>query len=575
MATLKQRMEFAQKNITEKAGKPWTAKGRPWVVDELFRPVSGFKRWPKDPTQLCEKCSAMVGDIIEHQDDMPPRCRRKGMESDKCAGLVAEPIIMTVLMLPRRSGKTFNTAAWALSQIFQERRKRVAFIASSEDQMKSIMRENYVDVVARNPGMAKNSEVRASQGIIRVPRTQSMFEGMSTSHKGATGRGRTTVIIDEARDVPARVAMAVIPSIFESQGWECPNGHLHTSAGEEVPKNCPACNAKLRKWFGRILIMSSAGILDGSPEKDWFSELVTHLRANPSPNVHLFEASQTINPDIAKEITGTVENVFGALDSTRQYVSVEVENRFTRKGETLLSKAQIDACVDNGLRNRMKSELECVAFLDTSRTQDLTSLVILSHDTDNSIDPWSQVVVERIDIWNPKDQPGQVINPAAILEHLDLYMPLYPRMRALRVDTRVMPWAMALVAKIKKERPWGRVVDGYHGKRAERQSSWTLLHQRLMARTIRLPPNKELRAELLSVRRMEDLSGRLDIRDANRNKRHVDVAEALACCCLLAHMESLNTRQSLASTVGRLGDTRAMLSNLYKPQVRKIDLDKF
>ena len=577
MATLKQRMEFAENNITEKGGKPWSAKGRPWVVDELFRPVDGFKRWPRDPTKLCEKCSAMVGDIVDHQDDVPPRCRRRGMESEKCAGLTAEPCIMTVLCLPRRSGKTFNTAAWCLSQLFQERRKRIAFIASSEDQMKSIFRENYVDVIARNPGMSKNSEVRASQGIIRVPRTQSMFEGMSTSHKGVTGRGRTTVVCDEARDVDARTISAILPSIFEQSGFNCPNGHLHTSSGEVAPKRCPACNAKLRKWFGRILIMSSAGILDGNPERDWFCELVNHLRANPSPNVHLFEANTTVNPDISKEITGTVESVFGALESTRQYVSVEIENRFTRKGETLLSKAQIDACVDNGLRNRMKSELECVAFLDTSRTQDLTSLVVLSHDVNNSIDPWSQVVVERIDIWNPKEQPGQVINPATILEHLDLYIPMYPNLRALRVDTRVMPWAMALVAKIKKERPWGRVVDGYHGKRAERQSSWTLLHQRLMAQTIRIPPNKELRAELLSVRRMEDLQGRLDIRDANRNKRHVDVAEGLACCCLLAHMESLTTRQSLAATQSRLGSsgTRDLLASLYKPQVRRIDLDKF
>ena len=571
MATLEQKTEFAAKNIREKSGKPWSAKGRPWVIDEFWKPVTGFKLWPADPSQLCQKCSERVGEIVEYQDD-GVKCRRKGMNSPKCAGLNAEPIIMTVLCLPRRSGKTFNTASWCLSQLFQERNKRIAYVASSEDQMLSLFRENYAEVIARNPKLSKACDVRASQGIIRVPSKRSMFEGLSTAHGSVTGRGRTAVVIDEARDVPARVAMALLPSVFESHGHECPNGHLHTSAGEAVPSKCPACQSKLKKWYGRILLMSSAGILDGS-EKDWFSELVEHLRANPSPNVHLFEATQSVNPDISKEIKSTVEDVFGSLDSTRSYVSAEIENRFTRKGEALLSKSEIDSCVDNGLKNRIQSNAHCVAFLDTSKTQDKTSLVILSQDEERSVDPWSQVVVERIDVWEPKKLPGGVINPRAILEHLDLYMPLYPNLKALRVDTRVMPWAIALVKEIKKKRSWGRIVDGYHGKRAERKASWQILHQRLLTRTIRIPPNKDLRAELISVRRVEDIDGNLDIRDANRNKRHVDIEDALACCCYLAHLESLVQRQSLKSIGGF--EAKSLLTRLYKPQTNKLDINKF
>ena len=572
MATLEQRIKFAETHIKEKSGKPWTHKGRSWVVDEFWRPVDGFKLWPTKPGELCERCSGRVGEIVEDQD-AGSKCRRKGMDSAKCGGLSAEPIIMTVLCLPRRSGKTFNTAAWCLSQIFQERNKRIAFVASSEDQMLSLFRENYLEVINRNKQLSKAAEVRGSQGVIRVPSKRCMFEGLSTAHGSVTGRGRTAVVIDEARDVPARVAMALLPSVFESHGYECPNGHLHTSAGEDAPRNCPACQAKLRKWFGRILLMSSAGILDGS-EKDWFSELVEHLRANPSPNVHLFEASHSVNPDISKEITSTVEDVFGSLDSTRSYVSVEVENRFTRKGEALLSKSEIDACVDNGLQNRIQSAAECVAFLDTSKTKDKTSLVILSQDEERSIDPWSQVVVERIDVWEPQKLPGGVINPAAILEHLDLYIPLYPNLRCLRVDTRVMPWAIALVKQIKKSRPWGRVVDGYHGKRAERKASWQILHQRILTKTIRVPPHKDLRAELLSVRRVTDIDGHLDVRDQSRHIRHIDICDALAVCCYLAHLESLTQRRGLTDTIGRV-KAQTLLAKLYKPHTSKIDLNKF
>ncbi|MAH45390.1 hypothetical protein CMI37_06150 [Candidatus Pacearchaeota archaeon] len=571
MATLEQRVKFAEKHVTEKSGKSWTTKGRPWVLDEFWRPATGFKLWPRESTLLCQRCSDLVGDIVEYQDD-GIKCRRNAMQHGKCKGLKAEPIIMTVLCLPRRSGKTFNTASWVLSQLYQEKYKRIAFVASSEDQMLSLFRENYGEVIKRNKALSRASDVRESQGIIRVPSKRSMFEGLSTSHGSVTGRGRTTVIMDECRDLHPRVAMSLIPSIFESHGWECPNGHLHASAGEEVPKNCPACSTKLRQWFGRILLMSSAGILDGS-ERDWFSELVSYLQANPSPNVHLFQASHRVNPDISSEITNTVEDVFGSLESTKSYVSVEIENRFTRKGENLLTKGEIDACVDNGLKNRIESDKQCVAFLDTSKTKDKTSLVILSYDEERSIDPWSQVVIERVDVWEPQKLPGGVINPKDILEHLDLYIPLFPNLKALRVDTRVMPWAIALVKQIKKSRPWGRIVDGYHGKRAERKASWQLLHQRMLTRTIRIPPHKELRAELLSVRRVEDLDGNLDVRDANRGKRHIDIADALAVCCYLAHLESITQRRSLTSVSGFQAHT--LLQKLYRPTTSKIDLDKF
>ena len=570
MATLKQRVAFAEKRISEKSGKSWTTKGRPWVIDEFWKPATGFKLWPKDSTHLCQRCSDAIGEIVEYQDE-GIKCRRKAMDEGKCAGLKAEPIIMTILCLPRRSGKTFNTASWCLSQLFQEKYKRIAYVASSEDQMLSLFRENYAEVIARDKALSKACDVRASQGVILVPSKRSMFEGLSTSHGSVTGRGRTTVVMDECRDLHPRVAMSLIPSIFESHGWECPNGHLHTSAGETVPRKCPACKTKLRQWFGRILLMSSAGILDGS-ERDWFSELVSYIQANPSPNVHLFQASYRVNPDISSEITNTVESVFGALESTKSYVTVEIENRFTRKGESLLTKAEIDACVDNGLRNHIESNKQCVAFLDTSKTKDKTSLVILSYDEERSIDPWSQVVIERIDVWEPQKLPGGVINPKAILEHLDLYIPLYPELKALRVDTRVMPWAIALVKQIKKTRPWGRVVDGYHGKRAERKACWQLLHQRILTKTIRMPPHKDLRAELLAVRRVEDLDGNLDVRDANR-KRHIDVAEALSVCCYLAHLESLSQRRSLTSVSGFQAQT--LLAKLYKPHTSKIDMDKF
>ena len=574
MPTVDQRIEFASKNIKDKSGKRWTAKGRDWIRDEFWVPADGWKLWPKDEhAQICDPCADLAGEIGETRRellDKIPKC-----SALKCGGLKVEPIIMTVMCLPRRSGKTFNTCAYALSQLVMQHHRRIAFICSSEDQMRSLFRENYSTAILSNPKLGKALELFEHRGTIRCAKTKSYFEGMSTSHGSVTGRGRTNVIIDECRDVPARTAMALFPSIAESSGVECPRGHIHTPDVESAPEVCPVCRAELEPWYGRILLMSSAGIIEGTGgEKDWFPELVEHLRKNPSANVHLYESESNINPDISEVITNTVEDVFGSLESTRSYVAVEVGNQFTRKGENLLVKPQIDRCVSGKLTNKQSNDAPCVAFLDTSKTHDLTSLVVLSSSLEHAELAWDRVVVDRIDIWDPKKLQGGVVNPAEVLAHLDLYLPLFPNLKAFAIDTRVMPWAIALLKKAKRERTWGRVAQGWNKQKAERKSSWSLLHQRILSGTITLPPNDQLRKELLAVRKVTDIDGQMDIRDASRRKRHVDVADALATCCYLAHLESLQTRTSLSAT-SRDAKARDILRQLYKPVRRSIELDKF
>ena len=574
MTTVDQRLEFARKNIRDKSGKKWTDKGRDWIKEEFWTPADGWKLWPKaEDGQLCDQCGELAGTIGETRAEL--KAKLEALPDGCCGGLKIEPIILSVLCLPRRSGKTFNTAAYVLSQLLLQHHRRIAFICSSEDQMRSLFRENYSTIVKQNSKMGKSLEVFEHRGTIKCAKTKSLFEGMSTSHGSVTGRGRTNVIIDECRDVPSRTMMALLPSVYEANGVECPRGHIHTPNKAEAPSHCPVCRSELEPWYGRILLMSSAGLIEGSGgEKDWFPELIEHLRANPSPNVHLYESESSINPDVSEVITNTVESVFGSLESTRSYVAVEVGNQFTRKGENLLVKPQIDRCVDSGLRNHTSSEQKCVAFLDTSRTNDLTSLVILAEDPKKTTEPWGHLVVERIDIWDPKKLPGGVINPAEVLAHLDLYLPMYPNLMSLAVDTRVMPWATALVKKVKKERTWGRVVQGWNKRRAERKSSWSLLHQRILSGTIRIPANQQLRKELISVRKITDIDGQMDIRDASRRHRHVDVADALAVCCYLAHLESITDRTSLGATIENV-KARALLRQLYKPINKRIDLDKF
>ena len=275
MTAIEERLKFAAKHLTAPDGEPFSVKGREWLVDEYWRPFDGFKLWPIDPENLCPQCSRQANTIADsYTSGDKTRTKTHAKQRKGCKGLSAEPILMTVLCLPRQSGKTFGTSSLALSIIFREMNENIVLVASSEDQTVRLFDENYRKPIENDKALTKASTIRG--GKIYVPHTKSTFLCSATSFGSITGGTNTKVLIDEARDVPARVATALMPSVFARGGWECPDGHIKTQGGvndPDAPKKCGVCRKKTRPWFGRILIMSSAGLISGG-EDDWFAELV-------------------------------------------------------------------------------------------------------------------------------------------------------------------------------------------------------------------------------------------------------------------------------------------------------------
>lgn len=545
--SVEKRVKFAEKFIEDKQGRKFSMEGREWVRDEMWGPLDGYKLWPRNKKNCCDDCKDRAGEVVGSHN---------GVDCEACEGLVAETIVVTVLCLPRRAGKTFNAAGYCLSSIFQRKHKYITYVAAAEDQTTALAADNFTGVVQRSPQLAKSSKVAGN--IIQVPKNQSKWEGVSTSFKSITGRGRSLIVIDEARDIQARVAMSLIPSVFEAGGIECSRGHYHIDGAGDGDMACPVCGDALHPWSGRILIMSAAGITDGG-ESDWFKSLVEHLEEKPNKNFHLFRADRQaeLNPQINKQTINAIESVFGELDETRHYVEVEVANEFTAKGDDFVSKKEIDAIIDKDLKNQPGSVRPTVGFLDCSISRDLTTLVFLEEDPEKSDTPWEHVRVSHIKIWEPRKMKDGVIDPDAVLEYLQAVMPMFPGVRDLRLDTRAMPWAIRMVKQIKKKEPWARVVDGYNGNRSERASSWNILEQRIRSRTLIIPPNKDLVAELLGVRRLLTVDGVTEIRDRNRRTRHADIADALATSCYFAHLQAISGRLSLSelhqkSTIGDL-----------------------
>lgn len=571
MVSVAEKIRFAEQHITAKEGHKFSTKNRDWIKNDFWLPADGFKLWRANDTEPCDDCKDRIGEVIEYdyQNDTQSEEHRKY----GCPGLVAEPIIVTAINLGRQDGKTFSTMAYALATMFKGKNKSLALLASSREQARVIYDEVYIRAINASPALRRLADVGAKKII--VPKRKTILEPLSTNAATLTGRSRTHLLIDEARDIEARTAMALIPSVFAMHGVECPRGHvqLRTTEGERAPTHCSACGDHLARWYARIIIASASGVLQGN-ERDWFAELVDDLEQNPHPNFHLFRSAESVNPRKSTAIVGALEQVFGRLDSTKHYIDAEAGNKWTKPGEEWLTKADILRCVDNKLHNEQGCDVRAIGFLDTSRTVDKTSLVIVADDVERSVEPWDYVYMSRVDVWDPKAMKDGVIDEEEVERYLHTILPVYPALVTLPVDTRVQPWAIRLVKRMRQAHgvSYAKRISGWNKQSTESNIGWNILEQRIKQKTIRLMNHGPMLAEFQGLKRKDLPNGTSIVVDRDRRKSHKDITESLALIMYLIHMETMKKRQSLSDTVKRtmtLGNLRS------RPMPRTFDISGF
>lgn len=546
------RREFCEAYWTDKNGHPFSLKDREWVIEHMWRPLDGYKAWPvawagwadgkmQPGEKLCPSCAPRADKLIDHPSEVEETQTEEHFASTGgCRGLRATKIIVVVECLPRREGKTTNAMGYCASSIFKLRNQLIMYIAAAEDQATDLVEKNFKRPIRKNPTLL--DRVHMPGLTITVPNLNSQFMALPASFSSVTGRGPNLAVIDESRDVEARLAMAFISSILDGGGTECPHGHWATQEKEDAPTECPICGGPTQVFYGLALIMSAAGMEEGSEEKDWFKDLVELLEEKSHPNFYLHRRDDRTNPATSRTVTSAIGDVFGTMKSTKHYILAEGKNQFARKGEDFLTDAEIARCIDKTLQNQTGSTRRCVAFLDTSDVGDLTSLVILGEDERSPKDePFKYLLTERIDYWKPSEQPGGVVDDALILKHLDTYMRLFPGLVAFRIDTRLRPWARTLVKTIRApslpgglRRSWGHVTDGWDKGSEERSIGYSQLESLVLELKIRMQDHPILRAEFKGVRATRGLNNMLDVRDRNRKRRHADILDALSVCCLLA-----------------------------------------
>jgi hypothetical protein len=303
--------------------------------------------------------------------------------------------------------------------------------------------------------------------------------------------------------------------------------------------------------------MTSAGELDGGAF-DWFFELVEGNEAEPHPAAYVYVDPEAKAAFVAKSTVTAVSEFFGKAESLKTFVEIEVHGNPRRKGEDFLTDQEQKRVEDKNLTNRDRGDGPCVAFLDTSVTTELTSLVIVGDDSHEGEDEWNRIAMWRTDVWDPRKRGG--INEQEIEDHLDLFIPIFMPL-LFGIDTRRMPWAIKLLNRCKKK-PWRRIVEDTNGWRlAVRRMAWSKLENYIIGERARIfargsgPVGKILCKELKAARRLEDLDGNIDIREQSRKKRHLDIAEGLASCCYLIHKLQAKPKRARRSNVKNLLNT--------------------
>lgn len=544
MTTVDARIGFAERNVTAPDGTPFSLVGREWVREHYWRALGGWKLWPVDPDRLCSDCAGRANKLATSATDGDETQTTKHLKD--CAGLKREPVLITAMKLKRQRGKSFNTAAWGLSKIFTEDHEHLVAVAGSEQQVVRIFDANWRGPVERSKKLEVRSAITGAR--IEVPARNSALEVLPTSITSVGGTC-TVLILDECRAIPASVAIAMLPTLFARGGWTCPkaSGHVKTHEGVDdtkAPRRCAVCKSDTVPWYGIALLMSSAGELTDT-EDDWFAEFIDHYRDNPHPNVHVYEDDNAPNPKISKKLVDTVDQVFGALESTKALVDIEVHNQNRRKGDDVVSKRDLERCSDRRLVNLEKSVARCVGFLDTSTTVEKTSLNLFVEDLARSPLPWGHITQVRLDYWIPTEQPGGIIDPGEVKAAVLAVLNAFPGLIVMPVDTRGLAWPVTMLREIHAEHPrFKKILTAWNRNADESEIGWDNLQTRVMAQpspTITLQADKHIAAEFKGVRwsfrRGSD--SRLKVQDRNRRKSHKDITEGIAMCCYLAGREAM------------------------------------
>jgi hypothetical protein len=565
MTSLADKVEFARRHWKVKGKEPFEIDEDEWLYQHLWLPLHSYRLWPVNRTKLCDECAALAGTLTQDYYSSDKTRTQHHANQHNCAGLSSQILQFFLLHLKRQSGKTVGTSGFIGAELFKGADQTITLISGSDDQTKRLFEKHYKAPVENNPALEERAKCIGRKII--VPHNRCEFEFVPTSMAGVTGESNSIIIIDEARNVPGDIATAIINSSLAQSGWVCPryaatNKHTRTKGDLDEPevRKCRICNTLLIPWAPRIIMMTSAAELKGG-NKDWFFEIVDENERDPEPRAYVFASEETVNKRVAQSVVDATSRFLSKAPSLQAAVDIETHNIPRKRGEDVISKAEMRAAEDSTLVEvpRICSE-PAVAFCDTATSVDKVSLVPLADDTqhDDRKDPWQYVYVPYLKFWEPQKMPGGVIDEAAVEAALIECVTIFPNLVCLYVDCRTVkrkhnqgtPWAEAMVKRLRSRSPhFNKIVKPWLKTGGESDQGWIDLEMRYRQKRIRHPVEPAIRAEARGIHR-EFKGDRSVVSDINRSKSHKDILESMAMGCYLVLQQSMFKRKRMGSGLG-------------------------
>lgn len=516
--------QFIESNIVDKLGRKIVV--HPWMLDEVFRPLLGFKRWVREDeerTAPCARCRSQhdtIADSIADAERAP---------HDDCPGLAAHKIRVVLVNLKRQQGKTTTGACFALAEQCLGRNIDGTYVGSTGSQGDRVWKEKFLHPVEANAQMSKR--ITLLEKRMKNPRQNNDLNYIAPSPRASVGTTKRRLYIDEVRDLEPRVVIRLLATVIASDSMQCASGHWAGRIGER--DECPVCGEELDTLYGTALLMSNAGQDEGV-----FYELLEELRSRPDRAYHLFSSADTLNHYAESGAEKDLNRVFARLPSTQHLVRQELGNVFTREGDEYLPADLIEACAVS-VMPADGSDVRCVGFLDCSRTQDLTSSVIAGDpESAGDLPPpdvFARLETMRIDVWDPS-RTGRV-DYRAIYDWLHDWLPKFPRLIEYWIDVSLIADAQELYDKVTRE-PWGKMVRAWRGSQLANKEAWDALERRVLEGSIRYHDNPRLVRELKNAKVRRTQGGSLVVVDRSRSnsrgRLHRDISYSLAGCCWIA-----------------------------------------
>ncbi|MFQ5507008.1 MAG: hypothetical protein ACE5F1_19735, partial [Planctomycetota bacterium] len=362
----------------------------------------------------------------------------------------------------------------------------------------------------------------------------------------------------------------------------CPLGHSSKNYDEHAHLDIPKCKCG-RLMFPvvpKIILPSTSGMDDGSDD-DWFNDLCDQLEVDPVPWTHMYRDDAAPNPAASKMTYDAIVETFGRVPGLAQAIDVEMHNVRKSKGDYLDQEAK-KSIEDKSLDFVSGTLAPCFAFLDTSHTGDLTSLVIVGDHRERQGNVWQFVRLYYAQWWDPKKSPRGRIDEHMIQPVLDQTVPLFPNLEWLGMDLRSgkgVVWAMTVFQTCRYERPWGHIVEGVrpkYGPQAtrDRQDAYDVFESRARSGTYRQPECPRIMKELNGLRKKQlDKDGSWVVTDISRKKMHAELVDGITECCRRIYLEMTRPANQMSELNSHL-TPHAALKKVFTPVMAGLELGK-